>query len=131
MGGVNGIFTRMSARPTGLDCCPDKTLGYSLSLKVDANPRYLPEIPRCSPRFKTLYAERTGVERSNRGEDHYHLDRCTHHALYGLIRLTLVNIAKHVRLRWRERVKAASARQMLQEVIHRLTTEPLPTTPTQ
>ncbi len=111
--------------PTGIDCCPEKTLGYSLSLKVNANPRYLPEIPRCSPRFKTLYKERTGVERSNRGEDHYRLDRCTHHAAYGLIRLTLVNVAKHARLRWLERVKRAAARQILLDVLARLHPEPM------
>jgi hypothetical protein len=112
--------------PTGVDCCPDKTLGYSLSLNVDANPRILPEIPRCSRRFKTVYKERTGVERSHAVEDAYRLDRCTHHAAYGLIRLTLVNVAKHARLRWLERTKIASARQMLQEVIARLSRESPP-----
>lgn len=106
--------------PTGIDCCPEKTLGYSLNLQVDANPRYLPEIPRCSPRFKALYTERTRVERSNRGDDHYRLDRCTHHAAYGLIRLTLVNVAKQARLRWLERTKHASPPHIMQEVMHRL-----------
>jgi len=117
--------------PTGIDCCPDKTLGYSLSLKVDANPRYLPEIPRCSPRFKTLYQERTGVERSNRGEDHYRLDRCTRHAAYGLIRLTLVNVAKHARLRWLERTKNTSPQARLQEELARLSKNPGPLTAAQ
>ncbi len=115
----------------GIDCCPDKLLGYSLYLRVDANPRVLPEIPRCSRRFKTLYNERTGVERSHRGEDHYRLDRCTRHAVYGLIRLTLVNVAKHARLRWLEHTKTASAQQRLQEVIRRLSTGPGRTTPPQ
>jgi hypothetical protein len=55
--------------PTGTDCCPDKLLGYSQSLRVEVNPRVVPEIPRCSTRYKTLYAERTGVERSHRVED--------------------------------------------------------------
>jgi hypothetical protein len=114
--------------PKHADCCPDKALGYSQYLKVEANPRFLPEIPRCSLRFKTLYKERTGVERSNAVEDHYHLDRCTRHAVYGLIRLTLVNVAKHARLRWLDRTKAPTARQMLQEVMQRLTTEPITTT---
>jgi len=113
--------------PTGSDCSPDKMLGYSLSLKIDANPRYLPEIPRCSPRFKALYAERTGVERSNRGEDHYRLDRCTRHAAYGLIRLTLVNVAKHARLRWLDRTTGASARQMLQKGLAQLRLQPATT----
>jgi hypothetical protein len=107
--------------PKHNDCCPDKALGYSLYLKVEASPRYLPEIPRCAPRFKTLFKERTGVERSNRLEDHYRLDRCTRHAVYGLIRLTMVNVAKHARLRWLERAtRPAAERQILQEVITRL-----------
>jgi hypothetical protein len=107
--------------PKHTDCCPDKALGYSLYLKVEASPRYLPQIPRCSPRFKTLFKERTGVERSNRVEDHYRLDRCTRHAGYGLIRLTMVNVAKHARLRWLERATRPTAeRQILQEVIAQL-----------
>ncbi len=117
--------------PKHADCCPDKALGDSQYLKIEASPRYLPEIPRCSPCFTTLFKERTGVERSNAVEDHSRLDRCTRHAVYGLIRLTLVNVAKHARLRWLERRKIASARQILQEVIQRLKAEPIPTTPPQ
>jgi hypothetical protein len=117
--------------PTGTDCCPDKLLGYSRSLKVDVNPRVLPEIPRCTPRYKTLYTERTGAERSNRVEDAYHLDRCTRHAPYGLVRLTFVNIAKHARLRWLPRVDTvAASRALMQEVIARLRAgNPTMTTP--
>jgi len=110
--------------PTGTDCCPDKLLGYSQSLRVEVNPRVIPEIPRCSTRYTTLYAERTGVERSHRVEDAYRLDRCTRHAPYGLIRLTLVNIAKHARLRWLTRVDTVAAgRALMQEVIARLRAE--------
>jgi hypothetical protein len=110
--------------PIGSDCCPNKLLGYSRSLKVDVNPRVLPEIPRCTGRYKTLYKERTGVERSNRVEDAYHLDRCTRHAPYGLVRLTFVNIAKHARLRWLTRVATvAASRALMQEVIARLRAE--------
>jgi hypothetical protein len=114
--------------PKHADCCPDNALGYSLYLKVEANPRYLPEIPRCSTRFTTLFKERTGVERSHAVEDAYRLDRCTHHAVYGLIRLTLVNIAKHARVRWLERTHASTAQQLLQEVILRLSAAPTTTT---
>ena len=120
--------------PAGTDCCPDKTLGYSQSLRVEVNPRVIPEIPRCSTRYKTLYKERTGAERSNRVEDAYHLDRCTRHAPYGLIRLMFVNIAKHARLRWLTRVASvADGRALMQEVIARLRagtqTGPTPATP--
>ncbi len=107
--------------PTHTDCCPDKALGYSQSFLVEENPRVLPEIPRCTARYTTLYKERTGVERSNRVEDAYRLDRCTRHAPYGLVRLTFVNIAKHARLRWLTRVDTvAASRALMQEVIARL-----------
>lgn len=54
-------------------------------------------------------------------EDAYHLDRCTRHAPYGLIRLTFVNIATHARLRWLTRVDTVAAgRVLMQEVIARL-----------
>jgi hypothetical protein len=59
--------------PQEADCCPDKAMGFRYYLRVDANPRYLPEIPRCSPRFTTLFKERTGVERSHAVEDGYRL----------------------------------------------------------
>jgi hypothetical protein len=88
---------------------------------VDVNPRVLPEIPRCTARYRRLYKERTGVERSHRVEDAYRLDRCTRHAPYGLVRLTFVNIAKHARLRWLTRVDTVAAgRALMQEVIARL-----------
>ena len=88
--------------PFGKTCCPDpnKKMGHTLYLAAKTNLRYFPEIPRDSKRFKELFAQRTGVERSHAVEDSYHLDRGTHHAVYGLIRLTLVNVAKHARLRW-------------------------------
>jgi hypothetical protein len=110
--------------PAHADCCPDKALGFSRTLKVAINPRLIPEIPRCSSRYTTLYTERTGVERSHRVEDAYRLDRCTRHALYGLIRLTIVNIAKHARLRWLTRVDTVAAgRALMQEGIARLRAE--------
>jgi hypothetical protein len=107
--------------PQREDCRPDKALGYSRSFSVEVNPRVLPEIPRCTARYTTLYRERTGVERSNRVEDAYRLDRCSRHAPYGLVRLTFVNIAKHARLRWLTRVDTvATGRALMQEVIARL-----------
>lgn len=110
--------------PFHADCCPDKKVGYSQYLAADTNPRLFPEIPRSSKRFKILYSERTGVERSNATEDSYHLDRCTRHAAYGLIRLMLVNCAKHAKLRWREQRKSASAKQLLQAMLARLRVRP-------
>jgi hypothetical protein len=107
--------------PAHTDCRPDKALGYSQMLKVARNPRVVPEIPRCSSRYASLFKERTGVERSHRVEDAYRLDRCTRHAPYGLVRLTFVNIATHARLRWLTRVESVAAgRALMQEVSARL-----------
>lgn len=108
--------------PNGQTCRPDKTMGYGVYLPGTANPRYVVPIPRDSKRFTALYAERSGVERSNAVEDAYHLDRCTRHAVYGLIRLTVVNVAKHARLRWLERRKTASPQALLQDTLDRLMT---------
>jgi hypothetical protein len=37
--------------------------------------------------------------------------------------LTLVNVAKHARLRWLDRTQTTSAQHLLQEVMHRLLLE--------
>lgn len=112
--------------PRGSDCRPDKRMGYGLYVPSQTNLRYFPEIPRGSTRFTALYEDRSGVERSHHVEDGYHLDRCTRQPLYGLIRLTLVNVAKHARLRWLERTATRTARQLFQEVMARLLSEPTP-----
>jgi len=100
--------------PKQADCCPEKKLGNTQYIAADTNPRYFPEIPRHSKRFTTLYNQRSGVERSNATDDSYHIDRCSRHAVYGLIRLMLVNCAKHAKLRWMEQRKNASAKDLLQ-----------------
>lgn len=114
------------ACPQGTDCCPENKGGKGLYIPSDTNERYFPEIPRDSKRFKDLMKERTGVERSNAVEDSYHLDRCTHHAPYGLVRLTLVNIAKHARLRWLDRTKTETAHTLVLQTRDALLAEPEP-----
>jgi hypothetical protein len=109
--------------PLGAPCHPENKGGYGLYVPSTENLRQFPEIPRNSKRFKQLYAERTGVERSHAVEDSYHLDRCTRHAPYALVRLTLVNCAKHARLRWLERTNTESEHtlfcQTRDRILHR------------
>jgi hypothetical protein len=106
--------------PKHADCRPETQLGYTQYIACRNNPRFFPEIPRDSKRFKELYAMRTGVERSNSTEDAYHLDRCTRHAVYGLIRLFFVDCAKHAKVRWLEQRNNASAKQLLQAALTKL-----------
>jgi len=105
--------------PYEKDCCPEKCFGYSRYLPSATNLRYFPEIPRDSHRFKELYRERSGVERSNAVEDSYKLDRRHRNAVYGLIRLTFVNICKHARIRWMERLKLTSRTELLTQTLVR------------
>ncbi len=78
-------------------------MGHTLYIKSEADLRLFPPIPRDSKRFKDLYAHRTGIERQNSVADSYKVDRCHRNATFVLIRLTLVNICKHARLRDAER----------------------------
>lgn len=120
----NAYRFNAEACPLGTDCCPENKGGKGLYIPSATNERYFPEIPRNSRRFKELYAERTGVERSNAVEDSYHLDRCTRHAVYGLIRLTLVNVAKHARLRWLDRTKTETTHTLFLQERERILATP-------
>jgi hypothetical protein len=110
--------------PFGKDCCPEKCFGHTLYIPSDTNPRYFPEIPRDSKRFKELFAQRTGVERSNSTEDSYHVDHRCRNAVYALFTVTLVNCAKHARLCWLERQKTQSATAILNEVLRHVASVP-------
>lgn len=109
--------------PKHADCRPDAKMGYTQYIACRTNPRYFPEIPRDSKRFKELYAMRTAVERSNATEDAYHVDRCSRHAAYALIRLFFVDCAKHAKVRWLETRKNASPKELLKAALTRLATE--------
>jgi len=108
--------------PLQQNCCsdPKKKMGYTLYIKSSADPRLLPPIPRDSKRFKTLYNERTSTERSNSVEDSYNLDHRCRNAVYGLIRLTFVNICKHAVVRYLEQLKIRSDAELLQEALARI-----------
>ena len=112
------------ACPQGKDCCPDNKGGKGQYVPSATNERYFPEIPRDSRRFKALMNERTSVERSNSVEDSYHLDGCTRHAAYGLVRLTLVNVAKHAHIRWLERTKTDAERVLFQQTLDAILATP-------
>ena len=85
-------------------CTPEeKTMGLTYYIKSEADLRLFPPIPRDSTRFKELFAHRSGIERENASTDSYHLDRRHRNPALVLIRLTLINIVKHARLRDAER----------------------------
>jgi len=88
--------------PYQKDCRPDRTMGYTLYIKSEADLRLFPPIPRDTTRFKELYAQRSGTERQNSVADSYHVDGRHRNAAYILIRVTFVNICKHARIRQQE-----------------------------
>jgi hypothetical protein len=116
-GARDGYHLHPEECPFGQDCCPDKRLGYTLYIASAANPRLFPPIPRDSQRFKDLYHERTSTERSNAVEDSYHLDHAHYNAVYGLIRLTFVNICKHARARWNAQRATHSEQALLRQAL--------------
>ncbi|MCP4376394.1 MAG: hypothetical protein GY794_09500 [bacterium] len=99
------------------NCRPETKMGRLLYLKSEADLRLFPPIPRDTTRFKTLYTERTSVERSNAVEDSYQLDRAHRNATFGLIRLCLVNICKHAKIRWLEATTRRTETQIVQETL--------------
>jgi hypothetical protein len=103
--------------PLGADCRPETKMGYFLYLKSEADLRLFPPIPRDTKRFKTLYHERTSVERSNSAEDSYKLDRAHRNATFGLMRLCVVNICKHANVRWIEAKKTRTKKQIFQDTL--------------
>jgi hypothetical protein len=114
--------------PFGKDCTPpQKKMGYTRYIKSEADLRLFPPIPRESKRFKELFAHRSGTERQNAVADSYQVDHRHRNAAYTLMRLTLVNICKHARVRDGERgaPKTAEARRL--DILRRLgLTELLP-----
>ncbi len=59
----------------------------------------------------------TAAERSNAVEDSYQLDRAHRHATFGLVRLCVVNICKHAKIRWIEATKRRSETRLVQETL--------------
>ncbi len=92
----------MDECPNGQDCKPDSSLGPFVYIKSETDPRLYPPIPRDSSKFKELMKQRSASERINSVNDTYHLDGCCRNADYGLIRLTIANIAHHATIRYKE-----------------------------
>ncbi len=103
--------------PRQTNCYPDTDLGFCVTIKVDSDPRLFPPIPRNSKRFKTRYNGRSSTERSNSVDDSYKLDHRCRNAVYGLIRLTLINVCKHAIVRWREQCATHSIDTLLQDTM--------------
>jgi hypothetical protein len=107
--------------PFQQDCTPpEKKMGYTLYIKSEADLRLFPPILRASKRFKELAAQRSGSERQNAVADSYNLDRRHRNAAYTLIRLTLVNICKHARIREAEQNKHMAPQARLHRTLARL-----------
>jgi hypothetical protein len=107
--------------PFGKDCTPpEKKMGYTRYIKSEADLRLLPPIPRNSKRFKALFAHRSGTERQNAVADSYQVDHRHRNAPYTLVRLTLVNICKHARVREAERGTPSTPQARRHDVLTRL-----------
>ena len=107
--------------PLGEDCTPpEKKMGATRYIKSEADLRLFPPIPRDSNRFKELYAHRSGTERQNAVADSYQVDHRHRNAAYTLVRLTLVNICKHARVREDERGAPTTAEARRQDILMRL-----------
>ncbi|MCP4610412.1 MAG: hypothetical protein GY845_17005 [Planctomycetes bacterium] len=103
--GKSTYVIHMDECPNGQDCKPNSSLGPLVYVKSETDPRLYPPIPRDSSKFKVLMNQRSGSERVNFVNDTYHLDGCCRNADYGLIRLTMANIAHHASLRYIESAK--------------------------
>jgi len=67
--------------------------------------------------------QRSATERCNFLNDTYHLDRAHRNADYGLIRLTLANIAEHAVIRYIEAVKHSSETEVFNQIMKQIAPE--------
>lgn len=86
--------------PRRQDCEPHSSLGPYVHLDASSNPRLFPPLPRSSRKFKELMKQRSASERCNFNNDAYNIEGASRNADYGLIRLTLANIAHHAVVRY-------------------------------
>jgi hypothetical protein len=114
--GTSLYVNHLEECPLHKDCAPESSLGPLVYIKSATDPRMYPPIPRESKKFKELMKQRTSTERCNFLNDTYHLDRSCRNADYGLIRLTLVNIAEHAVIRYLETVKKSSPELILAQM---------------
>ena len=106
--GKSVYISHLDECPNKKDCRPGAKMAPVIYLKPATDPRLFPPLSRDSKKFKELAKERSASERVNSVIDSYRLDGACRNAVYGLIRLTFVNIAIHARIRHEESVKSSS-----------------------
>jgi hypothetical protein len=94
--------------PRQQDCDPQSNLGPFVYLRSSTDQRLFPPLPRSSPKFKDLMNQRSASERCNFINDSYRVEGASRNADYGLIRLTLANIAHHAVIRYEQSKKQPS-----------------------
>ena len=109
--------------PNKLDCSPKSSLGPFVYLKSSTDPRLFPPLPRSSGKFKDLMNQRSASERCNFINDSYGVESACRNADYGLIRLTLANIAHHSTIRYKESKKPSLVDGMLLDLMENARTE--------
>jgi hypothetical protein len=85
--------------PAGRDCDPRSNLGPFVYVKSATDPRLFPPLPRSGRKYRELMNQRSASERCNFINDSYGVEKSCGNADYGLIRLTLANIAHHATVR--------------------------------
>lgn len=86
--------------PRQLNCDPQSNIGPFVYIKSSTDPRLFPPLARSSEKFKTLMKQRSASERCNFINDSYQVEGAHRNADYGLVRLTLANIAHHCCVRY-------------------------------
>jgi hypothetical protein len=103
--------------PRRQDCEPHSPLGPYVHLDVSSNPRLFPPLPRSSRKFKELMKQRSASERCNFINDAFGFEGASRNADYGVIRLTLANIAHHAVVRYEVTKKETTANDMRTQIL--------------
>jgi hypothetical protein len=100
---------RQDQCPLKKDCKPKSSLGPFVYIKSEEDPRLFPPLNRDSKLFREIAKQRSASERINFINDSYKLEKTCRNADYGLIRLTIANIAHHASVRYAEAKKSGTA----------------------
>ena len=109
--------------PGKQDCDPQSPLGPYVNLKTSEDPRLFPPLPRSSKKFKELMKQRSASERCNFINDAYGVEGSSKNADYGLIRLTLANIAHHASVRYQETRKQSCDDTLVTQTLESILSE--------
>lgn len=112
--------THIDECPMKQDCMPKSNLGPCVYIKSETDPRLFPPIPRESKKYKKVMNLRSGSERVNAYIDSYNIDNAHRNADYGIIRLTLVDIAQHASIRYEEDLKNSSSEEIFKTILQRI-----------